>query len=151
MSLYSVALFVHIVGAMLLFVLLTLEGVALRAGVPAGPAQRVLGPIALVAILVPGFYMVATSAGWTGWASVGLAAYVVIAGLGAYTGVNVMRGRMSSRSAMVSWLARAGIALAIVFDMTVKPGLIVAAMIAVAGLAAGAAIGLAWRRDVRTA
>lgn len=43
MSLYSVALFIHIVGSLLLFVLLTIEGIGLRRGFIAARLNRVLG------------------------------------------------------------------------------------------------------------
>jgi hypothetical protein len=151
MTLYAIALFVHIVGALALFALLTIEGVSLRAGIPAGFVQRILGPITALLILVPGFYMVLTSAGWRGWAEVGLVSYVVIAVLGAYTGISVMRGRISAGAATVSWLARVGIALGVVFDMTVKPDVAVAAMAVVVGLVAGAGLGLITRRESRPA
>jgi len=134
MSLYAIALFVHVVGAVLVFVLLTVEGVGLRSSMAAASVSRVLGPISALAILTPGFYM-ASQTGWHAWTAVGLASYAVIAGLGAYTGVNVARRRMSPRAATMSWLIRTGIALAVVFDMTVKPdlvGSIVAVVVAVA-------------------
>ena len=134
MSLYSIALFVHIVGAVLLFVLFTVEAVGLRAGTAAASVSRVMGPIAALAILVPGFYMAAQT-GWHAWTAVGLASYAVIAVAGAYTGVSVMRGRMSIRAATVSLLARIGLALGVLFDMAVKPelvGSIVAVAVAVA-------------------
>jgi len=134
MSLYAIALFAHVVGAVLVFVLLTVEGVGLRSGAAAASVSRVLGPISALAILVPGFYMAAQT-GWHGWTAVGLASYAVIAGLGAYTGINVMRGKMSTGAAAISWLVRIGIALGVLFDMTVKPdlvGSIVAVVIAVA-------------------
>ena len=69
------ALFVHVVGAVLLFAALTLEGVALRllrrasTGMQAASwagllrLNRGIGPLSAVAILVPGFYMTATSWG----------------------------------------------------------------------------------------
>ena len=141
MSLYSVALFVHIVGAMLLMVLLALEGFTLRRGMAATRLNRVLGPISLVAILVPGFYM-AAQIGWRPWTAVGLAAYAIIAVAGAYTGVNVSRGRMSVTAATVSWLARTGVALAVVFDMTVKPDVAgsIAAVVVGVGLALAVAV-----------
>jgi hypothetical protein len=151
MSLYSIALFLHIVGALALFGLLAIEGVSLRAGMPAGVVQRILGPITALLILVPGFYMVITSAGWRGWAEVGLVSYVVIAVLGAFTGISLMRGRISLRAANISWLARVGIALGVVFDMTVKPGVLFASIAVVVGLAAGAAIGALARREAKTA
>ena len=139
MDLYSIALFIHIVGAVLLFVLLTVEGLGLRMGFSAAPMNRVLGPISAVAILVPGAYMMWAQVGWTGWVAVGIATYVLIAVAGAFTGISVMRGRMSSRAASLSWLVRVGMALAVVFDMTVKP----VAAIAVAAVIAGALLGAA--------
>jgi hypothetical protein len=151
MSLYSIALFAHIVGALSLFALLAIEGASLRAGIAAGVVQRILGPISALLILVPGFYMVVTSAGWRGWAEVGLVSYVVIAVLGTFTGISVMRGRMSARAATISWLARVGMALGVVFDMSVKPDVLGAAIAVAVGLAAGVAIGALTRRQVRTA
>jgi hypothetical protein len=151
MSLYSVALFVHIVGAVLIFVALTIEGVGLRVGFSAAPMNRVLGPIAAVAILVPGAYMMWTLVGWTGWVVVGIATYVVIAGVGAYTGISVMRGRLSNRAATVSWLIRIGLALGVVFDMTVKPNLAISLFAVLVGAALGAAASVARRREVASA
>jgi hypothetical protein len=151
MSLYAIALFLHIVGALALFALLAIEGVSLRAGIPAGFVQRILGPISALFILVPGFYMVLTEAGWRGWAEVGLVSYVVIAVAGALTGVGVMRGRISTPTATISWLARVGIALGVVFDMTLKPDVPVATVAVLVGLAGGGAIGALTRREVRTA
>lgn len=150
MSLYSIALFAHIVGALSLFALLAIEGVSLRAGLGPRGVQQILGPISAVAIVIPGFYM-AAQIGWHGWVAVGLASYAVIAVLGAYTGINLMRGRMNVASATVSWLARVGIALGVVFDMTVKPEVVVSAIVVVVAMAAGIAIAVLTRREVRTA
>lgn len=146
MSWYSIALFFHIVGAVLLFVLLTVEGMTLRSGTAAARLNRALGPISLVLIVVPGLYMVATDAGWTAWVIVGLVAYGLIAGLGAYTGINVLRGAMSRVAATTSWLVRTGIALGVVFDMTVKPGAAGSVAAALAGAVLVAATGLTARR-----
>ena len=146
MSWYSIALFVHVVGALLLFGLLTLEGFTLRTGATAARLNRVLGPISALAILVPGVYMVVIAAGWTGWAAVGLVTYVLIAGIGAYTGISVLRGRMSSRAATISWLVRTGMALGVVFDMTVKPD----RLSSVVAVAVGVAVALVAVPAVRT-
>jgi hypothetical protein len=139
MSLYAIALFVHIVGALLLFVLLTIEGVGLRLGIVAAPINRVLGPISAVAILFPGLYMTATQWGWKGWIAVSIATWVLIAAGGAITGISVMRGRMDMRTATISWLVRIGMALAVVFDMTVKPEALVAVIVVLAGAVLGGA------------
>lgn len=148
MTLYPFALFVHIVGAMLLVVLLALEGVTLRNGAPAARLNRILGPISLVTILVPGFYM-AAQMGWQAWTAVGLVAYVLIAAAGTYTGMSVLRGRMSASTAMVSWLLRTGVALAVVFDMTVKPGAVASVAAVVVGIVVAVVVGIPTVRLVR--
>lgn len=151
MNLYSIALFVHIVGAISLFALLAVEGASFWAGFSARMVQQALGPVTLLLIVVPGFYM-AAQIGWHGWVAVGLVSYAVIAVLGAGTGVGLMRGSMSVRAATLSWLARVGIALGVVFDMTLKPDVVLAAIAVLVAMAAGVAIGLvAARREVRTA
>ena len=151
MNWYAIALFVHIVGALLLFALLTIEGFTLRTGTAAAQMNRILGPISALAILVPGMYMVLAGPGWTGWAVVGLATYVLIAAVGAYTGINVMRGRMAARAATISWLVRTGMALAVVFDMTVKPDLIASAAVVAVGVILGVAAAVPTLRAVRPA
>ena len=150
MDVYSIALFVHIVGALLLFVLLTIEGLALRFGFAAAPISRILGPISALAILIPGLYMMASQWGWAAWVVVGITSWVVIAVVGAFTGISVMRGRMNARTATISWLVRIGVALAVVFDMTVKPGAVGSVAVVLAGMLLGAAASLAVRREVRS-
>lgn len=141
MNLYSVALFAHISGAMLLIVLLAFEGLSLRTGSAAARLNQFLGPITLVAILVPGFYM-AAQIGWHAWTAVGLGAYALIAAGGIYTGISVRRGRMARSTATVSWLIRIGLAVGVVFDMTVKPDLVgsIAAVVVAVVLALATAI-----------
>jgi hypothetical protein len=150
MSLYSVALFVHIVGALLLFVLLTIEGMALRQGFLAASLNRILGPISALAILVPGLYMVASQWGWKGWIVVGIAAWVLIAAGGAATGIGLMQGRLNTGAAGASWAIRVGMALGAVFIMTVKPDLLGAVIAIVIGAAVGGAAGVAGMRQVRS-
>jgi hypothetical protein len=150
MDLYSVVLFVHIVGAVLLFVLLTVEGVGLRVGFSSASLNRILGPVAALAILIPGLYLVNAQSGWTGWVIVGLSSWVLIAVTGAFTGINVTRGRMSHRAAQASWLIRTGMALGVVFDMTVKPDLVISLAAVAIGLAVGATATLAGARQVPT-
>jgi hypothetical protein len=147
-DLYSIALFAHIVGAILGFVLLTIEGLGLRFGFGYAQLNRVLGPISAVLILGPGLYMMAVEWGWAGWVVTGIASYALIAGVGAYTGISVMRGRMNRRTAMVSWLARIGMALGVAFVMTVKPSLVLSVAAVLVGVVVGAAVGAMARRDV---
>jgi hypothetical protein len=141
MTLYAIALFVHVLGAMLLFVLLALEGFTLRSGAAAARLNSVLGPVSLLAILIPGFYM-ASRLGWQPWTEVGFLSYVFIAVAGIYTGISVRRGGMSTRVATVSWLVRSGVAVGVLFDMTVKPDLAgsVGAVAVAVGIALAAAV-----------
>jgi hypothetical protein len=151
MSLYSIALFLHIVGALLLFVLLTVEGVSLRQGFMAARLNRMLGPVSALTILVPGTYMVVSEWGWKGWVVVGLAAWVLIAVAGAATGIGLLSGRLNVRAAALSWAARVGMALSVVFIMTVKPDLIPSLIVVVAGAVLGAAAGSATMSRLRPA
>lgn len=151
MNLYSVALFVHIVGAILVFVLLTIEGLGLRFGFDYAQLNRVLGPLSALLILVPGLYMMAAQWGWAGWIVTGIAAYVLIAGVGAYTGISVMRGRMNRRSALISWLVRIGMALGVAFVMTVKPSFVLSVTAVLVGVVLGTAAAALTRRGVAAA
>src|SRR5258708_12400950 len=91
MNLYSIALFVHVVGALLLFVTLTVEGVALRqlsqaaaiesarAGAAMLRLNRIAGPFSALGVLVPGVYMTVTTWGWVAWIVVALVSCPLIA------------------------------------------------------------------------
>jgi hypothetical protein len=152
MSFYSIALFLHIVGALLLFGLLTGEGIFLRQGGLVGARfNRVVGPISGLLILFPGLYMTASTWGSKGWILVGLTGWVVIAVVGTFTGVMLLRGRMSAGTAAVSWTARVGLALGIVFVMTTKPDLLGSAVAVVVGAAIGLAAGLMSARRLQAA
>lgn len=148
MDLYSIALFAHIVGALLVFVLLTIEGLGLRFGFAYAQLNRAFGPVSALLILVPGLYMMKAQWGWTGWVVTGLASYALIAVVGAYTGVRVMRGGMDRSRAAMSWLVRIGIALGVVFDMSVKPDGLMSVLVVLVGIALGAAAALVLRRQM---
>src|SRR5258708_1407622 len=150
MSLYSIALFLHIVGALLLFVLLTIEGVGLRQGFMAARLNRLLGPISALAILVPGLYMSASQWGWRGWVVVGITAWLLIAVGGAATGIGLLAGRLTTRAAAASWSIRVGIALGVAFIMTVKPDLLLAVIAVAAGAGLGGAGAFASMRQLRS-
>lgn len=153
MSVHSIVLFLHIVGALGLFVALGLEWASmayLRRAASVEQAREWLGvrsivmPVglaSLVLILLSGFYMMATSWGWVGWIVVALIAMVLIAVLGAtLTGLRMgaieqaiasergplspaLRQRMNDPLLWVSVRTRSAIALGIVFLMVVKPAL----------------------------
>jgi hypothetical protein len=163
MTLYSIALFLHIVGAMLLFVTLTVEGIALRqlyraATTEAGHGaaallrlNRVVGPLSALGVLVPGLYMTATNWGLVAWIVVALVSWLVIAVLGAVNGIRILALERSQSLVtgiknpmfLISWLTRVGIALGVVFLMTLKPGAVAALLAILITAAAGAALGVA--------
>ena len=152
MSLYSISLFLHIVGALGLFVVLGLEWaglINLRRSTEAGhvrewvrllAAPRVVGGPAALLILATGIHMTATRWGPQGWIIVGLAGMVVIAVLGA-----ALSGRKTGAIARAlpaesgpisaalqrqlndpvlagSLRVRTALGLGIVFVMTLQPG-----------------------------
>jgi hypothetical protein len=149
-TLYSVALFLHIVGALLLFVLLSVEGFGLRIGRSAARFNQVVGPVSAFLVLVPGLYMVASAWGWKGWIAVGVTSWVVIAVLGAFTGVMQLRGRLNLPAAGISWAVRVGMAVGVVFVMTVKPDLAVSASAVIAGALVGAVAGTVTNRQAQS-
>jgi hypothetical protein len=161
MNVYSIVLFLHIVGALGLFVALGIEFLTVSRLRSAGTAEqarewlgvlgsiRVIGPLALATILVPGLYMAATSTGWQGWNLTALVAMVVMAALGGSNAARMpgigrligplhgilpagARARLRDPVVWSSILIRMGIALGIVLDMTVKPDVVAAVLVLVA-------------------
>ena len=152
-SLYSIALFLHIVGALGFFVVLGLEWVSLlylrraatidqvREWIGVLGLMRWIGPASMGLILLAGIYMAMTAWGRAPWIGIGLAAMILIAIIGgALTGPRMaaIRRALTSESGSLSfafrqrlhdpllWLSnqvRVAIALGIVFIMTVKPDL----------------------------
>ena len=160
MTLYSVALFLHVVGALLLFVTLTVEGVALRqAAPPLLRLNRIVGPLSALGVLLPGLYMAATSWGWVAWIVVALASWLAIAVLGAVNGIRIVAlersadlpTRVGNPMFLISWMTRVGLALGVVFLMTIKPGAVAAVVAIVIAAAAGAALGVVLSRTRRPA
>jgi hypothetical protein len=167
MTLYSIALFLHVVGALLVFVTLTVEGIALRqlrrattmeaaqAASASLRLNRVVGPLSALGVLVPGLYMTATTWGWVAWIVVALVAYVAIAVLGAVNGIRIQALERSQALLagirnpifLISWLTRVRIALGIVFLMTVKPAAATAVLAMLLAAAVGAALGAARRNE----
>jgi hypothetical protein len=166
MTLYSIALFLHVVGALLLFVTLTVEGAALRQVRRAATTEqaqgaaallglnRIVGPLSALGVLIPGLYMTATSWGWVAWIVVALASWLAVAVLGAVNGIRIVALERSealvtgSRNPMflISWTTRVGIALGVVFLMTVKPGAAGAVVAILVAAGAGVALGVSLSR-----
>lgn len=153
MTFYSIALFLHIVGALGLFVALGLEWTSLlylrrattieqaREWLSTFGLLRWVGTSSLGLILLAGFYMMATAWGGAAWTGIALAAMILLAALGgALTGPRMaavgravaaesgslslaFRQRLHDPLLWTSIQTRVAIALGIVFLMTVKPGL----------------------------
>ena len=177
MSRYSIALFLHIVGALGLFAALGLEWTSLRQLRRATTVEQVrawfdvlglvrrIGPASLAAILLPGFYLMAAAWGWTGWIVVALAGMGLLAALGALNGVPLaalgreltmhqgalaapVRERLQHPRFVASIQTRVALVLGIVFLMTVKPDL--GGALLTIGVAVVLGLGAsvpAWRRE----
>jgi hypothetical protein len=171
-SLYSISVFLHIVGALGLFAGLALEQASLvnlrRASSVAqarewasvlGSRRRVEGPSALV-LVATGLYLMSTRWGHQPWIGLGLLGLVLIAVLGiALTGRRAkalaraipagdgalpasFARRLDDPVLRVSASLRIALALGIVFDMSAKPGTLGALAAMGVALALGGAVAL---------
>jgi hypothetical protein len=174
MTLYAFALFIHIVGSLLLCTAFTAEGIGLlqmrRASSDTAIQQwegviglgRIFGPASVVTILASGLYMMISSWGWVPWIAVGLFAWVLIAVLGAVNGIRLSltvrqisagalpRTAVQRRAFVISWLTRLSLAVGVVFLMTNKPDLLAALVCVVVAAAIGVAAGVALTRGAPT-
>ena len=165
---YTIALFLHVLGALGMFVALAFEWVAWAGLRRSGTVQeargwlgllglvRRVGPASLGLILVAGLYMTATVVGWTAWILVGLASFVVIAALGGISNgrslpaieralqtdtgpiSDALRQSMSAPILAASVRVRTALALGIVFLMTTKPDVVGALVVIAVAAAVGA-------------
>jgi hypothetical protein len=150
-SIYSLSLFLHIVGALGLFASLAFEQAGLlklrRASTNAQAREwlslfralgRIQGPSALI-LLATGLYMMTTHWRHQAWAGLGLVGMVLMAIIGAVvTGRRMkaigqalpagdgalpvaLRERLEDPALWTSAFVRVALALGIVFDMSVKP------------------------------
>ncbi len=160
---YAIALFLHIVGALGLFVALGLEWTSLlllrrattseqvRERMRLASGVRGVSGAALATLLVSGVYLTATVWGGVAWIGVALGAMVLMAVLGvalsgprlAAIGRAVEHGSLAPVPDPLLWVSmqtRVAVALGIVFLMTVKPdlngSLLTIAVAAVLGLIA---------------
>lgn len=149
--LYSIALFLHVLGALGMFVALGIEWTSLRNLRHATNAREARGwlglflllrrfyPASFVTILVTGIYMMAVSWGGAPWIAIsflGLLALPAIAGVMTARRVRrigpeiagsteldaSLRGRLADPILLLSHRLRVGLAVGIIFLMTVKPG-----------------------------
>jgi len=152
MTVYAIVLFLHIVGALGFFVALGLEWVgllSLRQVSTIEPAcewlgaldrLRRVGPISMGLLLLSGAYMMHSAWGGVPWIIIALAAMVLMIVPGVISGrrlaalgraiasesgalSSAFRQRLLDPILWASIQTRVGIAVGIVFLMTVKPGL----------------------------
>jgi len=160
---YAIALFLHIVGALGLFVALALEWTSLlllrrattteqvRERMRLASGVRGVSGASLATLLVSGLYLTATVWGGVAWIGVALGAMVLMALLGAVLsgprmaaiGQAVAHGSLAPVPDPLLWVSiqiRLAVALGIVFLMTFKPSLVgsllIIAVAAVLGLIA---------------
>jgi hypothetical protein len=105
MTLYTIANYLHVLGAMGIVAALCLEWTIVlrlrtaesveqaRQWLGLAGIQRVIGSVSLTGLLVGGLYMAITRWGGAGWVTVGLVALVLIGALGAYNGIRLDRIR----------------------------------------------------------
>ncbi|TMD43582.1 MAG: hypothetical protein E6I88_01070 [Chloroflexi bacterium] len=170
MSIYSVALFFHILGAFGLMAALAVEDSALRGLRRATTGEqartwlgamrtlRVVAPASIALILVMGLYLTAAAWGWTGWIVSGLGALLLVGIIGgALTGRRMIRigpavGRAQGALSddlrqmvldpvlLVSARVRAGLVLGTLFLMSVKPSAAGSLVVLVIAVALGIAV-----------
>jgi hypothetical protein len=169
MTIYKVALFLHVAGALGIIVPFTIEAVALaqlrrardveqvREWGRVMATMRAIGPVSLILLLVPGIYMAATN--WAGarWPWIGLIAMALLPALGAPSGIRLARIQraLAAESGplgaavqqelrdpflQLSVRVRVAVLLGIVYLMTTKPDVAGAAT----AIAAAAAMGVVW-------
>jgi hypothetical protein len=146
MSLYPFLVFLHILGAIGIFVALAIEGVSLgrlhSAAAPvAGRARlhlprlpRQLGPIAMIGATVAGISLMAHGWGRQPWI---LSAVVGLVGMMAAAAVVSARSMPSAAALTASLRLRVALAIGIVGLMTIKPGPIGAWSILIASALSG--------------
>jgi hypothetical protein len=171
MTLYGVANYLHVLGAIGLGAVIALEWLVVlrlrstatveqaRAWLSFTAVQQWAGPASMGSLLIAGVYMAITRWGGQGWIVVALIALVLIAGFGAMNGVPLrglektlagQTGRLSpdvqrqlrNPLFILSLHVRACIILGVVWLMVEKPDLIAAAIILGAAVLVGIASAL---------
>jgi hypothetical protein len=167
MTLYSVALFLHVIAAFGLITAMGLEWALVVGMRQADTVQRardwlnllrvirVLSPVSLVVLLVAGFYM---ASAWEGaaWVVVAFVSLLLLAAFGAISGRRLpgiardlasrddplssdLRERLRSPLLLASIQIRTAMVLGIVFLMTTKPDLTISIVSILLAVAIGAA------------
>jgi len=168
LTLYSIALFFHIAGALGVFAALALDWVGIAKLRGARTVEQVrewagvygviraLGAASVAALLIFGLYMTAVTWGPTGWIGIGFLSLLFIAVFGVVSGIRLsrvfaaagsgqgslredLRGALQSPLFVASVRARTAVALGVVFLMTVKPDGVGSLLVTVIALVLGIA------------
>jgi hypothetical protein len=152
MSLYNLALFFHILGALGIFTALGLEWMSLinlqrvttaeqaREWLTVFPWLRQIGPASLGILFLAGLYMTLSVWKWVAWINIALLAMLLLPVLGASNGLRMaaIGETLASEKGPLSpsliqqlraprfWISirlRTAVLLGIIFLMTIKPGL----------------------------
>ena len=172
MSIYSISVFLHVVGTLGLFAALGLEWAGLRGIRRAASIEHVrlwigllsslrrLAALSALTILVTGLYLSANAGGRQPWIGLGLVGLILISAIGpGVTGRRIraiaralppdggsvsgpLLRRMRDPVLLLSAWLRTALALAIVFLMTTKPGSAVSLAAVLLSVAIGAGAGL---------
>ena len=150
MSLYSIAVFIHVTGAILFGFIIGIEWIMvlrLRNAETREDALSALGfakligimsPITWLSILIPGFYMISQAWGWAAWVDIALVGWLILFISGMLitrrkltrlakqleTGSSMdpsVKKQLKSNGLLSGLQLRTSITLAIIFMMTVKP------------------------------
>jgi len=141
MNIYSIALFLHIVGALVLFAMLGLEWVGLRGNRNAANSdqgQIWLGVIngaskvslpSMFTTVITGFYMMATVWRWTPWLAVTIGALILMIALArvAAPRLKMLGQSLITGNDLLLWISlqtRVAIVLGILFLKITKPNVV---------------------------
>ncbi len=175
MSMYIIALFIHISGALAMFAGLGIEGVVFMNLKSASAPQdalpwlssmkilRIVFAYSGVSLLITGIYLVASSWGWTAWVITGLVLFTALSAYGSATGRKIaisissliktesrsipsdVKKVIASPFLMTTYKLKITIGLGIIFMMTTKPGWIGTIVITASAIAAGILLDLPLR------
>lgn len=171
MNLYAIALFLHITGALGLFLGLGMEGLILKhlrnavtnmqalTWINSMKLMRIVFGISAILLLIPGLYLAGESWGFTLWVIIGIILLIALSGYGSMTGKKIgliinsidknngtlneeKRKKLSDPLLLKTYKIRFMIAIGIIFIMTIKSEWVESIAVIVIAMAIGFLIGL---------